>query len=198
MIDTLGFSRIFQWRKDEFLIALATAVVVCAVGVEQGIILAVIASLVGLIRRQYRPSDFVIARDSSDTPVFLPATAGTQSAPGLIVYRYDASLFYANANRFVDEIETLIETAPDPVRWIIADASSMTDMDYSAGLSVRGLLYFLKDRNITFALAFADPSLRHTLDTYGLLDKIGEANIYPDLRTAAAAFAKSTTAPTES
>ena len=59
------------------------------------------------------------------------ATPGTQSAPGLIVFRYDADLFYANSSRFVDDVEGLVEHAPDPVRWLVLDAGALDDIDYS-------------------------------------------------------------------
>ena len=125
-------------------------------GVEQGIILAIVAlaprdhpapvQAQGLRRR--RPP-----RRHADVS---EATPGTQSEPGLIVFRYDADLFYANANRFVDDIEALIDHAPDPVRWVVLDAGAMDDIDYSAGISLAGLLDYLDARHITFALARAD------------------------------------------
>ena len=73
-------------------------------------------SILNIIRLQYSPKDFVVGVDEAGQPTYTPATPGTQSAPGLIIFRYDAELFYANANRFVDDVETLIESAPDPGR----------------------------------------------------------------------------------
>ena len=102
-----------------------TAVVVCAVGVEQGIILAIVVSILEVVRRQYQAQDFVLSVSETGQETYGPATAGSQSEPGLIVFRYDAKLFYANANRFVDDIENVIDTAPDQVRWLILDAGSL-------------------------------------------------------------------------
>lgn len=188
LIDVAGLKRIRSRRMDEFVIAIITAVVVCAVGVEQGIILAIVISLLELIRRQYKPKDYLITLGSDGKPTYLDATPGSQSAPGLLVFRYDAELFYANANRFVDDIHSLIEAAPDSVRWLILEAGSLTDIDYSAGLSLDHLIDFTDARGITFALARPDASLLDTLDKYGLKERINHEHIYGNLTDAYAAF----------
>ena len=103
---SLGLKTIRKRAPIEFVVALITAVVVCAVGVEQGIILAIVLSILALVRRQYKPSDFVVGVDASGEPTYQRGRApGMQSLPGLIVFRYDAELFYANANRFVDDVQ---------------------------------------------------------------------------------------------
>jgi MFS superfamily sulfate permease-like transporter len=163
-------------------------VVVCAVGVEQGVVLAIVVSILELIRRQYRPKDYLVTLDAHGEPAYREAAPGAQSAPGLVVFRYDAELFYANANRFVDDVEKLITHAPDPVRWLVLDAGSLDDVDYSAGLSLSGLLDFLDARGITFALARGDDLLLTTLDTYGLKERIDPAHVFGNLTDAVAAF----------
>ncbi|HTY71369.1 MAG TPA: SulP family inorganic anion transporter [Actinomycetes bacterium] len=188
LIDVVGLRRIARRRRSEYVIALVTAVVVCVVGVEQGIILAIVVSILEVIRRLYSPKDFVIAVSDGGAETFESAKPGAQSAAGLVVFRYDADLFYANANRFIDDVEKLIQHAPDPVRWLILDAGSIDDMDYSAGISVSGLLDYLKAKNITFAMAGADASLVETLRHYELLDRIGEDHLYVDVGDAVEAF----------
>ena len=139
LVDIKGLREIGRVRKDEFIIAIVTAVVVCAIGVEQGIILAIVVSILNIIRRQYKPKDFVVGVDADGQPTYQPAVSGIESAPGLIIFSYDAALFYANANRFVDDVESLIESAPTPVEWLILDASSLDSIDYSAGKALTGL-----------------------------------------------------------
>jgi len=192
LIDIKGLKLVRSRRVDEFVIAVVTAVVVCAVGVEQGIILAIVVSLLELIRRQYQPKDYLVTVDANGEPRYVPATPGSQSAPGLLVFRFDAELFYANANRFVDDIESLVTAAPVPVRWVVLDAGAVSDIDYSAGVSLGGLLDFMKARNITFAFARADDSLLQTLGTYGLKDRVNPSHIYGNLVDAVAAFAADT------
>ena len=118
--------------------------VVFAVGVEQGIIVAIVVSILDIIRRQYRPASFVVSETHDDEPVYTKAEPGAQSEPGLVVFRYDAELFYANANRFVEDIQAVIAGAPDPVRWVVLDTTAITDLDYSAGIAFKGLANYLR------------------------------------------------------
>ena len=92
------------------------------------------------MRHSYRPHTMMLAPDATGRWAPAPATPGEQTEPGLIVYRFGADLFYANDNRFADEVRALVEHAPTPVRWFIVDAGAITDIDYSAAQSVRDLL----------------------------------------------------------
>jgi high affinity sulfate transporter 1 len=188
LIDVRGLRRISRRRTSEFVIAVGTAVVVCAVGVEQGIILAIVVSILEVIRRHYKPKDFVVSVSPTGQESYAPALPGAQSAPGLIIFRYDSDLFYANANRFVDDVEALVDKASDPVRWLILDAKSVDDIDYSAGVSIAGLLDYLEARHVTFALSGADTGLIDTLRAYDLLDRIGTDHLHDSLSGALVAF----------
>jgi high affinity sulfate transporter 1 len=195
LIDVHGLRRIARRRQSEFVIALVTAVVVCAVGVEQGIILAIVVSILEVIRRHYKPMDFVVTVSPTGDESYAKAVPGVQSEPGLIIFRYDSDLFYANANRFVDDVEALIDKAPDPVRWLILDAKSVGDVDYSAGISIAGLMDYLLARHITFALSGADTGLVGTLRAYDLLDRIGADHLHDSLSEALDAFRADSTSP---
>ena len=188
LIDLPGVKRIWARRRSEAIVALITAVTVFAVGVEQGIILAVLLSLLDLVRRQYKPGDYILAEDAAGLPVYLPAKPGEQSLPGLIVFRYDAELFYANVNRFADHFEAVISAAPDPVRWVALDCAAIPDIDYSAGVMLTKLVDYCRARNARFVLVRPDTALLETLRTYGTLDTIGEDNILPTLAEAFRAY----------
>jgi high affinity sulfate transporter 1 len=188
LVDISGFKRILARRKNEFIVALITAITVCAVGVEQGVILAIVLSILDLIRRQYKPADFVVRIDEKGDRTYQAATAGAQTEPGLIVFRYDAELFYANANRFVDDVEELVDNAPDPATWLVADATALTDVDYSAGLALSGLIDYLHSKDIRFALAGADEQILDTLETYGLLAKVEPTMIFTSVTAAVTEF----------
>ena len=197
LIDLPGMKRLWMRRQNEFVVALITAVTVFAVGVEQGIIVAIALSLLDLVRRQYSPGDFVIGQNQAGEPTYLPAVPGTQSLPGLVVFRYDAELFYANANRFADHLEAVISAAPDPVRWVALDCGAIDDIDYSAGVTLANLVNYSRARNARFVLVRPDDQLLATLRVYGILDTIGEDNIYPSLETGFHAYrADPGTAPT--
>jgi high affinity sulfate transporter 1 len=195
LIDMVGLRRIAARRKDEFVIALVTAVVVCAVGVEQGIILAIVVSILDIIRRQYQPKDFVVGTTDLEHPTFQEAVPGVQSEPGLVVFRYDAQLFYANANSFVDDVQSVVEAAPDRVRWLVVDASTLDDVDYSAGLALEGLLNYLDHHEIVVALARADSGLIETLRVYGLSSRFPADRQFANLDDAVDAFRAAPTLP---
>jgi high affinity sulfate transporter 1 len=188
LIDLAGMKRLWARRRNEFVVALITTVTVFAVGVEQGIILAVVLSLLDLVRRQYRPGDYVVGQDPAGEPVYLPARPGAQSLPGLVVFRYDAELFYANANRFADHFESVISAAPDPVHWVALDCAAIFDVDYSAGVTLAHLVEFCRAHNARFVLVRPDTQLLATLRAYGTLDAIGEENIFLTLEEAFRAY----------
>ncbi|MEV0803737.1 SulP family inorganic anion transporter [Kribbella sp. NPDC050281] len=188
LIDVPGLQRLWMRRKNEFVVAVITAITVFAVGVEQGIILAIVLSLLDLVRRQYTPGDFVIGQNQAGEPTYLPAKPGAQSLPGLVVFRYDAELFYANANRFADHFESVISAAPDPVRWVALDCAAIDDIDYSAGVTLANLVNYSRAHNARFVLVRPDTQLLSTLRAYGTLDTIGEDNIFPTLAEAFRAY----------
>ncbi|NIK59252.1 SulP family inorganic anion transporter [Kribbella shirazensis] len=188
LIDVPGFQRLWRRRKNEFVVALVTAVTVFAVGVEQGIILAIALSLLDLVRRQYTPGDYVVGQDHAGEPTYLPAVPGAQSLPGLVVFRYDADLFYANANRFADDLESIISAAPDPVRWVALDCGAIDDIDYSAGMTLANLVNYTRAHNARFVLVRPDTQLLATLRAYGTVDAIGEDNIFLTLADAFRAY----------
>jgi len=192
LIDIKGMRAILAQRRDEFVVAAVTAVIVFAVGVEQGIIWAIVLSVVALIRRQYKPADYVVSLDAQGEPVYEAATPGAQSAPGLIVFRFDAAIFYANATRFVDDCQALLDSAPDPVRMVVLDCSSVSDVDYSAGKAVSSLVDYVHAHDARVALAGADPSLVASLELAGVMDKIHTIHVYPTVADAAHAFQEGT------
>ena len=191
-----GLRRVGAARLSEFLIACVTAIVVFAWGVEEGIILAIALSVIELVRRAYSPTDFLVGVNRAGTPTYAPAEPGNESLPGLLVFRFDSRLFYANASLFVDRIQELIAAAPSRVRWLILDCSSIGDIDYSAGLNLEGLIASLHAEQRVFALADVDPSLMAVLTKLRILERLDNAHIYPTVSDAVAAFQADTPAPT--
>lgn len=188
LIDLRGLERVRLVRGSEFVIAVLTAVVVLVAGVQHGIVLAVALSLLNLVRRQYRPHRFVISLDADGEPSYRPAEPGMQSSPGLVVFRYDADLFYANANQFADSVRQIITSAPDPVRWLVLDCSSITDADYSAGAALHELVTFVHNRGAVFALAGVDPELRKMLARLGILRLLHIDHVYDTVEAAVAGY----------
>ena len=178
LVDVAGLRRIRDRRLGEFVIAAVTGVVVFVIGVEQGIVLAILLSLVEVVRRAYHPGDFVVGDGPANELSYTRAAAGAQSRPGLVIFRFDATLFYANATRFVDDVKTVVEGAPTPVRWLVLDCSSVDDVDYSAGLELADLITYVHQRGASFGLAHPDDALLATLRTYGVLDHVAPELVF--------------------
>ena len=193
LVDLKGLRRIQVARTSEFVIALVTAIVVFAWGVEEGIILAIALSVLELVRRAYTPSDFLVGVNKGGQPTYTPAEPGSESLPGLLVFRFDSRLFYANASLFVDRIQELISAAPSHIRWLILDCSSIGDIDYSASLNLAGLIEALHAEKRVFALADVDPTLMEVLTKLETLEQFDNAHIYPTVQDAVAAFRADTT-----
>src|SRR5277367_6971166 len=166
------------------LLAILTAVAVVAVGVEQGILFAIGFSLVRHVRHSYEAHSMVLVPDASGHWEPAPAQPGLQTEPGLIVYRFGADLFYANADRFTDEVRSLVDKAPASVRWFVVDAGAVTDLDYSAARTVRDLLDELEAKNVGLAFARVSVYLRTDLDRHDITAKVGEARIFATLHEA--------------
>jgi MFS superfamily sulfate permease-like transporter len=188
MIDVPGLRDVLRESPGEFRLAALTAVAVVAIGVEQGILMAIALSLLRHVRHSYRPHTTVLATDTKGRREPVPATPGIETGPNLIVYRFGADLFYANSDRFVDEVRALVEHAPTPVRAFVVDASTTTDIDYSAARAVLDLINDLTQRNVTLVFARASPYLRSDLDRHGITRAIGERWIFTSLHEALAAL----------
>ncbi len=186
MIDLARLRDIRRESPGEFQLSLATATTVVAVGVEQGILLAIALSLFRHVRHSYRPHAMMLAPDATGLWTSIPATPGKQTESGLIVYRFGADLFYANENRFVDQVRALVKQAPDPVRWFIVDAGAITDIDYSAAQSIRALLDELTHQNVGVIFARVNPYLHSDMSRHGITAVVGEARIFGSLHEAIA------------
>ena len=187
MVDVPGLRDIRRESPGEFKLAVLTAAAVVAIGVEQGILLAIVLSLLRHVRHSYRPHTAVLARDAMDRWEPMPATPGTQTGPGLVVYRFGADLFYANESRFADEVRALVAHAPTPVRWFVIDGSAITDIDYTAARSLRDLIDDLTARHVGLVFARVTPDLRADLDRHGITAALGEARVFGTLHEALAA-----------
>jgi MFS superfamily sulfate permease-like transporter len=187
LVDFKSLRDIRSESPGEFKLAIITAAVVALIGLEQGILLAVALSLLRHVRHSYRPHTMVLAPDKAGRWLPISATPGIETEPGLIVYRFGADLFYANDNRFADEVRALIEHAPTPVRWFIVDAGAMTDIDYSAARSLLDLCVDLKRYGVTLVFSRVNTYLRADMDRHGITRAIGDKFIFSTLHEALAA-----------
>jgi MFS superfamily sulfate permease-like transporter len=192
LVDIAHMKEIWRLRKDEFWVAAITIVVVVCVGVEQGIVLAIVLSLILHVRRHYQPRDAVVAWGTDGAVALQPATPGTVTEPGLVIYRFGVGLFYANAERLSEEVTGLVD-GDDPPRWVVLDAEAIDDVDYTGGKTVAELADQLKARGIVFAIAQPSVALRAELDRFGVTERIGLEHYFDTLEDALDAFRASKT-----
>jgi MFS superfamily sulfate permease-like transporter len=123
------------------------------VGVEQGIMLAIALSLIDHTRHGYRPKNAVLVPSESGGRQPKPVATAAQAAPGLVIYRFTHSLYYANCQQLAGEISFLANTTVPPVRWLCLDASAVDDVDYSAAETLRSVHATLKAKGIRLIVA---------------------------------------------
>jgi sulfate permease, SulP family len=191
LIDVKEFARIARYRRTELLIALATTFGVLVLGVLQGVLVAVSLSLVDVIRRVARPHDAVEGLvpdlagmhdvDDYDTAVVVP---------GLLVYRYDAPLFFANADNFLTRVRESV-AAYDP-EWVLLNAEAIGEVDLTGADALETLRAELADKGIVLALARLKQDPRDVLRPSGLLERIGDEHIFPTLPMALAGYRAAT------
>jgi sulfate permease, SulP family len=187
LVDVRGLRDIRRESPGEFRLALITAAVVVAIGVEQGILLAIVLSLLRHVRHSYRPHTAVLVEDGGHwRPT--PAVPGALSGPGLVIFQFGADLFYANAGRFAADVRSLVERADTPVKWLVVDAGAITSVDYSAARVLRDLQQDLICRSVALVLVHSESSLRADLDRHRLSDMIGADHIFDTLHEALAAI----------
>jgi MFS superfamily sulfate permease-like transporter len=194
LINVEDMKRIFRQRQAEFWVALLTALTVVFVGVEQGILLAIVLSLIDHTKRGYKPKNVVLERTDDGHWVSHPVSSKAQAIPGLMIYRFTHSMYYANARQLSEEMMALMNTAQPPLRWFCIDASAVPDVDYSAAETLKSLFAALQERGIRLVVAQVldvDPDDRYEMQKlfgedalYNTLDEVVEA-YQQDTRTQA-------------
>ena len=186
MVDIATLRAMRPESPGEFRLALTTAAAVALIGVEQGIVLAIVLSLLRHVRQNYRPHTAVLQRDPTRGWVTVPATPGQQTEPGLVLYRFGANLFYANATHFADEARALVDGAPDPVRWLVIEADAIGDVDYTAARVVVTLIGDLRRQKVGIAFSRVSESLRADMNRHGVTAAIGAGYLFPTRHAALA------------
>jgi len=187
LIDSKHMREIYRLRRSEFWIAAITAAAVVGVGVEQGIILAIVLSLLIHVSRHYNPHDSVVTRDEQGELTTAPVGGATPLEPGLVVYRFGVGLFYANAARLTEEVMALVDV-PEPPRWLVLLADAIDDVDFTGGKTLGELADQLGQRQVVFAIAGARAAVVPELERFGLTEKIGPDHLFGSLEEAIAAF----------
>ena len=189
LVDLRELRRIAGFRRSELVLALLTLAAVLATGLLVGVGIAIALSLLDLIRRIVHPHDGVLG--------FVPGLAGMHDVddyphstliPGLLVYRYDSPLFFANAEDFRARALANVDRTSPPVRWFVLNAEANVEVDLTAVDALEELRQALSDRGIVFALARVKSEVRAELEATGLVERIGADRLFATLPTAVAAY----------
>ena len=191
LIDVPEIRRIARFRKSELVITAATAAAVVVFGVLAGIGFAVSLSILDLLRR--------ITRPEADVLGYAPGVPGMHSledypdadpVQGLVVFRYDSPLFFANADNFLEKATDAVDDSEDPVEWFLLNAEANTEIDLTAVDALEELRTRLEQRGITFAFARVKQDLYRRLELTPFIGHIGEENFFATLPTAVREYAR--------
>jgi len=189
LVDIPFMVRLWRIGSAEFWLSLASFLGVAFVGVIQGVFLAVVLSLIAFVRRAWAPHDAVLGRaDGVKGYHDLTFYPQARQVPGLLLYRFDAPLFFANADVFRARLRERIEAAHQPIRWVVVAAEPITDVDTTAASMLDDLVEELDGREITLAFAELKDPVRERLRRYGALERVPDEHIFPTVGTAVSGY----------
>jgi SulP family sulfate permease len=185
LVDVVEFRRIARFRRSELFLALTTTVAVLALNVLYGVLVAIGLSVLDLLRRVARPHDGILG--------FVPGIAGmhdiddypdAKAVQGLVVYRYDSPLFFANVEDFKRRALASLDQADAPTEWFLLNAEANVQVDITAIDALEELRQELDRRGIVFAMARVKQDLHDDLRPSGFVDRVGEDRVFMTLPTA--------------
>jgi high affinity sulfate transporter 1 len=192
LADIPATARLWKQRKVEFLLSITAFLGVALLGVLPGIVIAVALSILNVFRRAWWPYDTELGRvDGLAGYHDVHSYPEAEHLPGLVIYRFDGPLFFANATTFRDEIRRMARADPPP-RWILIAAQPMTDVDTTASDMLEELDGALNADGISLVFAELKDPVRRKIERYGLTRTIDPRHFYPTIESAVAAFRQET------
>jgi high affinity sulfate transporter 1 len=189
LIEVSEFIRLYRFRRSEFLLAIITTISVLITDILVGVGIAVSLSVIELFSRVARPHDAVLGEVPGLAGLHdIEDWAGAKTIPGLVIYRYDAPLCFANAENFKRRSLEAIASERQPVEWFVLNMEANVEIDITAIDMLLELQAELAAKNITFGITRVKQDLYLQLERAGFLKKISTEHIYPTLHTAIAAF----------
>ena len=193
LIEAAEARRLYRVRRSEFVLWLAAFAGVALLGVLVGIFVAILLSLGDFVRRAWRPHDAVLGREDDLKGYHdIDRHPTARRIPGLLLYRFDAPLFFANAGYFRRCVRRLVDDATSPVRWVVVAAEPITDIDTTAADTLRDLLEELRQEGVTLAFAELKGPVKDRLRRYGLFDAVGPDRFFPTVGTAVDGYIEAT------
>ena len=192
LADLPATARLWKQRRAEFAVSIAAFLGVVLLGVLPGIAIAVAVSVAEAFRRSWWPYQTQLGR-AAGLPGYhdLRSYPDAELLPGLVVFRFDAPLFFANARTFREQIRKLASAEPRP-RWILVAAEPITDVDTTAADMLEDLDEAINAKGVALVFAEMKDPVRAKLERYGLTQTIDPRHFFPTLDAAIAAFREET------
>ncbi len=189
LIDVTSIRRLYRVRPVEAYLAMATTLGVLVMGILPGLSAAVILDLLVVIWMLARPHDTVLGVFKGiDGYHGISPDSNNQTEPGLIAYRFDAPLFFGNADYFLHQVRALTHDPDPPLHWFLLDAEGIHTLDTTAAEMLRTLILELQQQGIVFVMARANTALRNMLASNGLLSLICREHFFPTVTTGVRAY----------
>ena len=164
-----------------------TAAAVVALSVQDGIVLAVAASIIDHLRLSYHPTNSVLVKSPDGHWRASPVQPGARTEQGLVVYRFGTSLYYANASRLDEDVAALAGHG-DPLQWMVLDNAAIGDIDYTAASVLTQVVEELRQRRVRLVITSVLGPVRQQLDRYGISAIVGPGAYYATPGAALAAY----------
>jgi SulP family sulfate permease len=187
LVDLRALQRLRAARRDEFAVAVITAAAVIGLNVQYGIGVAIAASIIDHLRHSYRPRSYVLVKSAAGHWMPAPVEPGARTVPGLVVYRFGTSLYFANASQFVEDVVALTRRG-GPLRWLVLDGAAIGDVDYTASAVLSRTIRELHQAHIKVMMTSVVDPVRDQLRHYGISGDNGPDGFYDTPGEALAAF----------
>ena len=189
IVDFSDLAVFYRVRRSDFVLSVVAFLAVAALGVLTGIAVAVAVALLDFVRRAWRPHDAVLGRAAGVKGYHdLTRYPGAKQVPGLVLFRWDAPLFFANADTFRARIMEIVDEARPPPKWVVVAAEPITDVDTTAAEMLEELDKELATRGAELAFAEMKDPVKDRLERYGLQKRIGREFFFPTMGVAVKAF----------
>ncbi len=191
LIEIPEFVRLYRFRLSEFMLALVTSVGVLFTSITTGVLVAMLLSLLEFLLRMANPTDAVWEK-SLDRPAgeYVGSNSPIIKMPGLVVYRYDAPLFFGNADNFNSRVRAALEQAHSPVRWLILNAEAIGAIDITAIEMLVDLHDELAQQGMVLGFVAVKPRIFAELQRAGFVEQVGAKQFFPTMMAVVASYTR--------
>jgi high affinity sulfate transporter 1 len=191
LIDIEGMNTLHRQRPVEFAVALITAMTVVIIGVEQGIFIAIALSIIAHLRHSYRPLNLLLVPKEGGAMKTVPLKSGKQAVEGLLIYRFGSNLYFANEDRFTEDIMELARKNVS-LKWFCISATNIGDIDFTSSEALKKVCTQLQEKGIALVLSEVVEPVMNELDRDGITNMIGKDHIFESVQDVIEAYKKLT------